>query len=76
MPNTTAIEAHDVAVALHRELTTTRFRMNNGMDLTISASVGLSTAPADGESIHAVIGAADSRMYEVKNDGRGRVRGA
>jgi GGDEF domain-containing protein len=50
--------------------------MNNGMDLTISASVGLSTAPADGESIHAVIGAADSRMYEVKNDGRGRVRGA
>jgi diguanylate cyclase (GGDEF)-like protein len=76
MPNTTATEAHDVAVKLHRELTTTRFRMNNGMDLNISASVGLSTAPADGESIHAVIGAADSRMYGVKNDGRGRVRGA
>jgi diguanylate cyclase (GGDEF)-like protein len=76
MPGTGADEAHETAIALHRELTTTRFQMNNGMELTISASVGLATAPADGETIHAIIGAADSRMYGIKNDGRGRVSGA
>jgi diguanylate cyclase (GGDEF)-like protein len=76
MPETGAAAAHEVAIGLHRELTETHFHMKNGLDLTISASVGLATAPADGESIHAIIGAADSRMYEVKTDGRGRVRGA
>lgn len=76
MPATEAAVAHQIAIELHRELTTTRFRMKNGVELTVSASVGVATAPADGDSIHAVIGAADGRMYEVKNDGRGRVRGA
>ncbi len=75
MPETVATQAHEIAQELHRDLTTTRFRMKNGLELTVSASVGLATAPADGESIHAVIGAADSRMYGVKNDGRGRVWG-
>jgi diguanylate cyclase (GGDEF)-like protein len=73
MPGTAADEAHQAAVSLHRQLTTTKFRMKSGMELTVSASVGVATAPADGESIHAIIGAADSRMYTVKNDGRGRV---
>jgi GGDEF domain-containing protein len=50
--------------------------MKNGLSLNVSASVGVATAPVDGKTVHAVIGAADSRMYAVKNDGRGRVRGA
>jgi len=41
----------------------------------VSASVGLSTAPRDGTTVHAVIGAADTRMYSVKTNGRGHVRG-
>jgi diguanylate cyclase (GGDEF)-like protein len=61
---------------LHRELMASRFRMKNGLELSVSASVGLATAPADGMSLHAVIGAADTRMYAVKNDGRGQLRGA
>jgi diguanylate cyclase (GGDEF)-like protein len=76
MPGTAASDAHLTAVELHRELTTTRFHMKNGMELYVSASVGLATAPTDGESIHAIIGAADTRMYAVKNDGRGRVHGS
>ncbi len=75
MPATTAAEAHRAAVDLHRDLTTTKFRMDSGLELSVSASVGIASAPADGVSIHAVIGAADSRMYVVKNDGRGRVHG-
>jgi diguanylate cyclase (GGDEF)-like protein len=73
MPETGAIDANEQAIRLHRELIATRFRMNSGIELSVSASVGLASAPADGATIHAIIGAADARMYEVKNDGRGRV---
>jgi diguanylate cyclase (GGDEF)-like protein len=76
MPETGVEEADVVATELHRALTTTRFRMNGQLELTVSASVGLATAPGDGSTIHTIIGAADSRMYDVKTDGRGRVRGA
>jgi diguanylate cyclase (GGDEF)-like protein len=54
----------------------TRFTMKNGRELTVSASVGLATASADGDTVHAIIGAADARMYQVKMNGRGAVRGA
>jgi diguanylate cyclase (GGDEF)-like protein len=76
MPETGRADAQDLALNIHRELTTTRFHMNGKLELTVSASVGLATAPADGSTIHTIIGAADARMYEVKTEGRGQVRGA
>ncbi len=76
MPETGRADAQDLAINIHRELTTTRFHMNGNLELTVSASVGLATAPADGSTIHTIIGAADARMYEVKTEGRGQVRGA
>lgn len=76
LPETTAAEAQTQASRLHRALMATHFHMKNGKELSVSASVGLATAPADGDSIHSIIGAADARMYTVKTDGRGRVRGA
>ncbi|MGA2653644.1 MAG: sensor domain-containing diguanylate cyclase [Terracidiphilus sp.] len=76
MPETGPETALAQADAVHRALIATRFEMKNGLDLTVSASVGVATAPVDGKTVHAVIGAADSRMYRVKNDGRGRVQGA
>ncbi|HVZ84862.1 MAG TPA: sensor domain-containing diguanylate cyclase [Terracidiphilus sp.] len=76
MPDTAALEAERQATELHRALMATRFHMKSGIELAVSASVGVATAPADGDSIHAVIGAADTRMYSVKSNGRGRVRGA
>jgi len=75
MPETSQQAALAQAMHLHRELMATTFRMENGVDLRVSASVGLSTAPGDGASVHAVIAAADSRMYDVKAAGRGHVRG-
>jgi len=60
---------------LHHALMETPFRMKNGLNLRISASVGVATAPVDGVSVHGIVGAADARMYRVKNDGRGQVRG-
>ena len=50
--------------------------MKNGIQLGVMASLGIATAPADGASVHAIIGTADSRMYAVKSNGRVTVRGA
>jgi diguanylate cyclase (GGDEF)-like protein len=76
MPETSASEALALATKLHTELINTHFHMSNGLDLTVSASVGLATCPPDNAAVHAIIGAADARMYEVKSNGRGTVRGA
>jgi diguanylate cyclase (GGDEF)-like protein len=75
MPETPAVAALKLTAALHSALMQTQFRMKNGLELTVSASVGLATAPADGSTLHAVIGVADARMYSVKNQVRGQVRG-
>ena len=76
MPETGVEAALTQASALNRALMETRFRMKNGMELRVSASVGVATAPADGSTVHLIIGVADTRMYEVKASGRGAVRGA
>jgi diguanylate cyclase (GGDEF)-like protein len=73
MPETGAGDAFVQATSLLHALMETRFRMKNGMELAVSASVGLATAPADGDSVHAIIGSADARMYTVKIHGRGKV---
>jgi diguanylate cyclase (GGDEF)-like protein len=73
LPDTSAEAALDLTETLLDSLMATDFRMKNGLELTVHASVGIATAPADGTTVHSVIGAADSRMYMVKNTGRGRV---
>jgi diguanylate cyclase (GGDEF)-like protein len=75
MPDTSASEALIVASGLHQQLMRTRFHPKGGLELTSSASVGLASSPPEPAAVHAIIGAADARMYEVKNDGRGKVRG-
>ncbi len=76
MPETDAGTALDLAKTMNRALMETRFGMKNGLELSVRASVGVATAPGDGNSVHTVIGAADTRMYAVKSDGGGQVRGA
>ncbi len=76
MPATEAADALEQTRTLHRALMETEFTMKNGLKLHVSASVGLATAPADGVQVHAIVGAADARMYAVKSSGRGQVRGA
>jgi diguanylate cyclase (GGDEF)-like protein len=76
MPGTGPEAALAQARELHGALMKSHFPMKGGLDLQISASVGLATAPDDGATLHAIIGVADARMYAVKNHGRGHVRGA
>jgi diguanylate cyclase (GGDEF)-like protein len=51
------------------------FKMKNGLELSVNASIGVATSPRDGYTVHAVIGVADTRMYAVKSNGRGQVHG-
>ena len=76
MPETGAAAALTQADKLLRAFMATEFQMKDGQKLFVSASVGVATAPDDGATIHALIGAADMRMYAVKARGRGAVRGA
>lgn len=75
LPETTAVEALNAATALHHDLIHSHFHMSNGLELTASASIGLATCPPE-SAVHAIIGTADARMYAVKSNGRGKVRGA
>jgi len=75
MPETDAGAALAQAKAMHRALMETQFRMKKGLKLNVSASVGLASAPDDGIQMHTIIGTADARMYAVKSQGRGQVRG-
>jgi diguanylate cyclase (GGDEF)-like protein len=76
MPETDAKAALLQADVLLKALMETRFEMKNGLKLTVSASIGVASAPDDGTTLHAVIGAADTRMYAVKSNGRGKVKGS
>ena len=76
MPETGAAAALTQSTALLNALMENEFQMKNGLKLRVKASVGVATAPDDGSTVHAVIGAADVRMYWVKANGRGAIRGA
>jgi len=76
MAETDGKEAMNLAKEMLRALMETEFRMKTGLKLKVSASVGLASAPADGSAMHEIIGSADARMYKVKSEGRGQVRGS
>jgi len=76
MPETSAKTAMEQITGLHQALMQTEFHMKNGLKLRVGASIGLATAPTDGLTVHAAIATADARMYWVKANGRGAVRGA
>jgi diguanylate cyclase (GGDEF)-like protein len=76
MPETGAKSALEHTRNLHHKFMDTPYRMKNGLTLRVSASVGVASAPDDGSAVHEIIGTADARMYTVKSNGRGQVRGA
>ncbi len=75
MPETGAEAAKAHATALLHALTETRFKMRSGLNLSISASLGVATAPIDGVTVHSIIGAADTRMYAQKTASGRSLRG-
>jgi diguanylate cyclase (GGDEF)-like protein len=73
MPSTSREEALRMTRSIHAALAGHLFVMSKGLELRIGSSAGIATCPGDGRSVHAILGAADKRMYAVKGTGRGRV---
>ena len=46
-----------------------------GIDIPVTASIGVATYPEDGASLDTLFAAADQRLYEAKHGGRDRVVG-
>jgi len=65
---TNDIDAGHMADRLHRSLASPM--QLNGRQLAVSASIGVSVYPADGDQINTLMRQADMAMYEVKSRGR------
>jgi GGDEF domain-containing protein len=51
---------------LWKQLREERFLSGQGLNLTLAGSFGLATFPEDGDTVPAIIRAADTMMYEAK----------
>jgi diguanylate cyclase (GGDEF)-like protein len=70
MPSTGKAAAVEITHQLREALRETAFLTGEGLSLEITGSFGLATFPEDGDSVHAILRAADSMMYEVKGTTR------
>jgi len=65
--------ATELAKSLREQLNAMHFLTAQGLDLSITASLGLATYPEDGDTMPAIIRSADTMMYQAKADGRDRI---
>ena len=61
-------------VARHMSKCVNRPYHVNGLQLSVSPSVGISIYPRDGEDIDTLVNNADSAMYQAKQEGRNNIR--
>ncbi|HLO93942.1 MAG TPA: EAL domain-containing protein [Burkholderiaceae bacterium] len=69
LPGCNALDAMHVAQKLHAALSAP-LKLAAGMSLNLSASIGISTYPDDGQSFEPLLKHADIAMYEAKQAGR------
>jgi len=73
LPQTSKDAALNVARRLRDNLRTTPFCSDEGLNLTVKASIGLATYPHDAKTPHDIIRQADEMMYLVKNTTRDNI---
>ncbi len=69
LPGCNALDALHVAQKLHAALAAP-LQLDSGMRINLSASIGISTCPDDGQSFEPLLKHADIAMYEAKQAGR------
>ena len=74
LPNSEAAGAMDMAQRIRRQIRQVRF-YNDGNEISMTISVGVAQCSEAEESIEAVLGRADSALYQAKNNGRDQVIG-
>lgn len=75
LPGQTSETAWAIVERLLAEIQSMRFVGDRGELFSASFSAGISTWPDDGDSFEALLQAADTRLYQAKDAGRGRVVG-
>lgn len=70
MPSLKKASALTLTTALCMGLRGAAFLSGEGLNLHVSGSFGLASYPEDGATVHEMLRAADSMMYEVKNTTR------
>jgi diguanylate cyclase (GGDEF)-like protein/PAS domain S-box-containing protein len=73
LPETTLAMAVELAERLCGAIAARPFRLDDGVLISLSASLGVANLPAHGASDQALIAAADAAMYRAKEKGRNRV---
>lgn len=77
LPETAATEARQVAERIRATTEADRYSPAEGVDeLNVTVSIGLALFPAHGDSLEALIAAADDALYRSKEGGRNRVTAA
>ncbi len=70
MPSLDKAAAAELTREVCEGLRDNSFLTGDGLGLRLTGSFGLATYPEDGDSVHAILRAADTMMYEVKNSTR------
>jgi len=73
LPQTTKDQAVVVAKRLQDSVRSGTFCTEQGLNLTVRASMGLATFPHDAQTPHDIIRQADEMMYVVKNTTRDNI---
>lgn len=69
-------EALQKAEEIRSRMTQTVYLSSHGHRLSLRASLGVSTFPADGASVTALLASADRAMFEIKGKGKDAVKSA
>ena len=70
LPDTGAEGAYAVGARIREKIAAHRFLVGDGLDIRLTASVGVATLPDVAASAEGLIGAADKAMYHVKDHGK------
>jgi diguanylate cyclase (GGDEF)-like protein len=65
--------AAELSLEILESIRNTPYLAENGLSLSLTASLGLATFPQDGATLHDLIRSADTMMYAAKEGGRNRL---
>ena len=75
LPETERQEALSMADQLRARIEKDTFQLPSGLEITLTASIGVAVFPTDARTESQLVAAADAAVYEAKNEGRNCVRG-
>lgn len=70
LPDCSATQAHAVAERVRKSIALRPLALDNGQQLTMTASLGIATLEASTLDLHALLRQADTALYEAKRAGR------